>query len=209
MAVPSAKPNTPAELRVVLEPGSRVRGRVLSTKGEPIPHAWVYFSEGNYGTGSGIGGKLVADSEGRFSSNSLPPNCPFTIQGQGFTERTNVKLPLNSPDEVTITLEPLGAFSGLVVDAKSGTAVKTFNVKLAFATQVPAGAQASQGMNADWVDTGKTFTDTAGRFEWPDLPIDTAFDWIISAKGYETQRVVGQRSLAAPQEVRVELKSSK
>lgn len=209
VSVPLAPPNTPAELRVTLEPGSRVRGRVLSTQGVPIPGAWIYFSEGNIGGGSGIGGKLVADSEGHFASDSLPPNCPFTIQGRGFTEKTNVKLSLNGPDEVTISLQPVGAYSGVVVNAESGTAVKTFNVKLAFATQVPAGAKASEGINADWIETGRTFTDTAGRFAWSDLPIDTAYDWIISSEGYESQRVVGQRSLAEPQEVRVKLKPSK
>lgn len=203
-SVPQEAKTEPLEMMFTLEPGHRLQGRVVNAEGKPIAGAWVFYADGNRGFG-GIGGKLVSDKDGRFSSNSLPAEAPLHISARGYSARENVRVPLNTDKEVSITLEPSAGLRGQIINAKTGKPVESFNVKLGFATDVPAGAQKPNGLTSSWMETGRDVRHAEGRFEWSDLPVRTAYDVIITAENYEPRRLIGQVASADAQHPRFEL----
>ncbi len=203
--VPEQDQSAPVELQITLEPGHRLKGRVVNTKGQPIAGAWVFFANGNRGIG-GIGGKLVSDKDGRFASNSLPADCPLNISAQGYSPREGFRVALDKDEEVSIVLEASAQLRWQVVHAKTGKPVDTFNVKLGFASHVPEGAQKSNGMNTQWMEAGRNVRDPEGRFVWAEMPTNTAYDAIITAEGFEPYRVAGQVTTVDAVDTKVELK---
>lgn len=203
--VPESDKSVPVELQITLEAGHRLKGRVTNTKGQPIIGAWIFFADGNRGFG-GIGGKLVSDKDGRFASISLPADCPLNISAQGYSPKEGVRVALDKDDEATIVLEPSAQLRWQVLNAATGQPVESFNVKLGFASRVPGGAQKSNGMNTQWMETGRNVRDAEGRFAWTSMPTNTAYDAIITADGFEPFRVTGQVTTVDDVDTRVELK---
>jgi uncharacterized GH25 family protein len=131
----SFKPGTaahPAPLTMELEPGHRIKGRVVNEAGKPIPGVHVYFAHGHRGAGMDFGGSTTTDGQGRFQFDSLPPSTPFTFVADGYSEGSDQELPLDGADEVVVTLKSQGVIKGRVVDAATGRPITRFNVSITF-----------------------------------------------------------------------------
>ena len=192
-------------LRIALEPGHRIRGRVIDEAGRPISGCRVYFAEGENGFNS-IGGRLTTDVAGRFESDSLPARCPFLFSAKGYSSKAEQKLTLDGEAEVIVTLEAIAAIRGRVVDAESGKPVESFNVRLAFPTRSEPDDLPVRGISTTRMNPGEDFQPADGRFVLNDLDNGSAFDLLIRARGYQPLRVVHAKAVKAgdPLAVRLE-----
>ena len=107
-------------LRVKLEPGHTIRGRVVDAVGRPIANVGVAFSDGDRGLGIGFGGTTSTDESGRFQFDSLPKETAFSFRARTHSTRESLKLPLDGLDEVIVTLPEHGIIKGKVLDAATG-----------------------------------------------------------------------------------------
>jgi hypothetical protein len=121
----------PTEIAVKLEPGHRIRGRVLDAAGKPIAGVWVEYAEGRRINADNIGGSSKTDAEGRFEFDSLPADCPFGFELQGYSPLQQQTLALDGDEEVTVTLQSQGLVRGRVVNAATGAPVKAFRLRIA------------------------------------------------------------------------------
>lgn len=186
-----------APLALTLQPGAKIRGRVVNQQGQPIAHCRVFFAAGDRGFGH-IGGRIEADEQGRFSSNSLPPGCDFTFAARGYSALVRT-LPLNQQDEVLVTLEPIGVVRGRVVNSATGRPVGEFNVRLRFPSDdalQPGDQRPSGGIPSTRIDPGEDFLDREGRFQLDDLDSGVAWELLIQARGYQPLRV--PRAISSP-----------
>lgn len=140
-----------------LNRGLRIDGVVKDVEGHPVKGATIGF--GRDRVASNALPENPVDAEGRFRLAAMPGTTAIlTAKAPGFAP-AQVRIPMkNSPQEVTITMEPARALTGLVVDSegKPLSGVRIF-------------------MDT-WHDT-RTLTlgvDTSadGRFEWKDAPAD-------------------------------------
>ncbi len=181
-------------LEVVLEPGHRIRGRVLNHADQPIAACRVYFAEGNHA--NPLGGRLQCDAEGRFESDSLPPDCPFAFYARGYSELDIKTLPLDQDHEVIVRLEPIGLIRGQVVDSVTAKPISEFNVRIAFPSS-PQPDDKQLSIASTRMSPGEDFVATDGRFELSDLTNGGVFDVVVQTKGYHRMRLV--RVPAAPE----------
>ena len=178
-----------APVKIALDPGHRIRGRVLDQAGNSIAGCRVWFADGNRGAG-GIGGLIDADSEGRFESDALPPDCPFSFKASGYSELENAKLPLDGEDEVVVQLEPIAHIRGRVLDAKTEKPIGHFNVRLNFPSGQQPRDKRSHFINSTRIDPGEDFVVADGRFELQDLANGCVWDVVVRAQGYQPLRLV-------------------
>ena len=95
----------PSEVAIQLDPGHRIRGKVVDTHGNPIPEARVYFARGNSGWDIHFGGRTITGKDGRFALDSLPADTPFAFVASGYDTMEDVSLPLDGDEEVVVTME--------------------------------------------------------------------------------------------------------
>ena len=174
-------------LTIVLEPGHRIRGRVVNHADEPIAACHVYFAEGK--RGHLLGGQGQTDSDGRFEFDSLPPDCPFVFYAPGYSQLDEKTLPLDQDDEVIIRLEPLGLIRGKVVDADTGKPITEFNVRLAFPSQPQPGDKKLHAITSTRMNPGEDFVAADGKFELQSLTNGDVLDIIVQTKGYRRARL--------------------
>ena len=157
----------------------------------------VYFAGGYQPFGNG--GHETTDKEGRFEFDSLPADCPFTFQKEGYSLIDAKMLPLDGDDVVTVELPPVGVIRGKVTDAKTGKPVMTFSVRITFSPQRQPNDPIA-GLRGDLVNPGQAFQADDGTFQLADLVAGTPLQVMIEAEGYEgavIERVVVERSDAA------------
>ena len=207
----SFKPGTaarPAQLTLELEPGHRIKGRVVNEAGKPIPSVHVYFAHGNRGAGMDFGGSTISDPQGRFHFDSLPPATPFTFVADGYSEGPDQELALDGADEVVVTLKSQGTIKGRVVNAATGKPIARFNVRITF-TSDRQPDDLSGSIRSTRTVPGEDFVSSAGEFVLKDLRAGMPLQVTVSAPGYRRQvlrRVLAQpASAAAP--VDIQLKS--
>ena len=174
-------------LTIVMEPGHRIRGRVVNHADEPIAACHVYFAEGN--RAHLLGGQGQTDSDGRFEFDSLPPNCPFAFYATGYSELEAKTLPLDHNDEVIIRLEPLGLIRGQIVDAATGKPITEFNVRLAFPSQPQPSDRKLHPITSTRMNPGEDFISADGRFQLQSLTNGDVLDVIVQTKGYHRARL--------------------
>jgi beta-lactamase regulating signal transducer with metallopeptidase domain/5-hydroxyisourate hydrolase-like protein (transthyretin family) len=195
----------PAEVAVQLEPGHRIRGRVVNEAGKPISGVSVYFAQGNHFPGMEFGGSATTDAQGRFQFDSLPPRAPFAFHAEGYSAIPDTELPLDGDKEVVVTMRSQGGIQGRVVDAATGKPVPRFNVRITFSPDSQPG-DPSAGLRSDRVSPGEDFVSAQGQFVLKDLMAGMPLQVSVSANGYRRQvvrRVVAQ---AAPEAEAVEVR---
>ncbi len=198
----------PAEVSVRLEPGHRIRGRLLNMAGKPIAKAMVYFDRGNQLPGGELGGSTTTDSEGRFSFDSLPARTPFRFIATDYSEIKDLQLPLDGAEEVVVRMPSAGVVKGRVVDAATGKPVRRFNVRVTFS---PERRPNDPDISLPWnlTSTGEDFTSADGRFILNGFMSGAALQLNISADGYRRQAVRRAEAVSGPEaeELKVELKA--
>jgi protocatechuate 3,4-dioxygenase beta subunit len=129
------KPGTkekPSEITVRMEPGHRIRGRVVDESGKPIAGVRIYHSDGNHSGNMEFGGESTTRADGTFEFDSLPAGAPFSFEADGYSELESTKLALDGDAQVTVTLQQEGVLRGKVIDAATKQPIKSFNVRITF-----------------------------------------------------------------------------
>lgn len=173
-------------LKIVLEPGHRIRGRVVNHADEPIAACHVYFAKGI--RANLLDGQGQTDSEGRFEFDSLPPHCPFAFYAPSYSKLEETTLPLDQDDEVIIRLEPIGLIRGEVSDAVSGKPISNFNVRIAFPSQRQPDNKRLH-ITSTRMNPGEDFVVADGKFELQHLTNGSFCDVIVQTKGYHRARL--------------------
>lgn len=179
--------------KIVLQPGHRIRGRVVNHADQPIAGCCISFTEC-----SGahlIGGRICVDSQGRFELDSLPLNCPLSFYAGGYSALAEQRLPLDGTDEVIVRLEPIGLIRGQVTDATTGKPISEFNVRLTFASQRQSGSKRPHAIAGTRVNPGEDHVVSDGRFELTNLTNGCVWDVIVRARQYHSGRLTSVQSV--------------
>jgi protocatechuate 3,4-dioxygenase beta subunit len=195
----------PAEVKIVLDPGHRVKGRVTDEKGRPLGGVNVDFANGRNPFSDG--GSAKTDKDGRFAFDALPPDCPFGFSKEGFSDISNHRLPLDGDDEVEVVMAPSGVIIGRVLDTATGKPIRAFNVCITFSPKREPGDVDGGGLLSSLVDPGQNYQSPEGRFKLGDLVAGMPLQVMIAADGHErhvTERVVVSRG-DKPEEVEFRL----
>jgi hypothetical protein len=174
----------PAEVAITLEPGHRLRGRVVDGQGRPLEGVWVYFAHGNRVFSEK--GRGTTGADGRLAFDSLPAACEFSFHKLDYSTIENRVLALDTGAEATMVMIPAGAIAGRVVDARTGEPVRAFNVQLrhSYARQPddPSGR-----LTSTLGDPGLACQASDGRFKVGNLTVGMPLQVTVSASGYERQ----------------------
>ena len=181
------KPGTsanPKRIAVELQPGHTLRGRVMLTSGRPVADARILFD--GVPTLWSTAGQTRTDSQGRFSLDSLPANCTFSIAAPaGYVSLQDDRLRLDSTAEITITLDTAAVIKGRVVDETSGKPVVPFWVR-AVGSPSRHGNEPWPQLDG-WLTKGQINLRPDARFEFGDMPPGAPVYLKVSAAGYVEQ----------------------
>lgn len=193
----------PTQLDVTLEPGHRVRGRVVSEEGEALAGVEIYYGFSPQFSDSDHGGTARTDSEGRFELDSLPAAPPIRFRKGGYSEIREETFPLDGEEEVVITMRSPGVLRGRVADAQTGRPVKSFTVRVTFSPDRQPG-DPSGGLSGARVFGGETFSTEDGTFRMDDFIHGMPLQVTVKADGYDP--AVVRRVVAVPEENAEEVK---
>lgn len=194
--VTPGKADAPAELKVALQPGHRISGKVTGENGTPLSDVYVSWNQ----NGILLVGATQTNEEGGFELDSLPDGCLLSFSKQGYSALRDASLPLDGEGVVKVTLSPQGVIRGNVVDARTGAAVRSFRVSLNFSPHQLAG-DVRGTILTDLVDPGQQYQSDEGLFEVNGLLLRMPLQVSVDAEGYE--RCVNERvECRAPDESR-------
>lgn len=139
-------------------------GVVISSSGEPVTAAWLFF-DGPKGRGEGQNGSCRSDDAGRFSHPiSSPPVTSLTVRKTGYLRRT---MDVSANDDfVEVELQPSESGIFGYVIGPDGSPVEHFSVGLRESERVRSPSR--RGFY-----TGKGFYSHDGSFQLNDLPSGT------------------------------------
>jgi hypothetical protein len=208
---------TPPELRIQLQPGTLLRGRVVDEEGHPVAGAIVRsFAWRGWPIRAW---NSLTDEEGRFQWNSAPhAEVTLAIERSGFATRTDVVLTA-TPDEETIALQRARVLNvfGTVSEAETGDPVAEFTVYSERPTLMR--------LSCEQVEDKQGMAYHDGHYRFPfrsradDVPVavyvgDTAMIvaqervlWIV-AQGFGPQRLALPETTSAEYELDVRLQRS-
>jgi hypothetical protein len=187
---------TPASVEVQLKPGHRIKGRVINSKGKPIPGANVYYAHGHSHPGMEFGGSAATNDQGRFHFDSLPADTPFAFSAEGYSHIPEMKLPLDGEEEVEVQMRAQGFIKGRVVDAATNQPIPKFNVRITF-TMDRKPDDPTFSLPSNRVFPGEDFASPQGRFLFKDFIDGVPLQVTVIAPGYRRQ--VERRVVARPE----------
>ncbi|HEY2293514.1 MAG TPA: carboxypeptidase-like regulatory domain-containing protein [Thermoanaerobaculia bacterium] len=208
MADALSRDRPPKLVRIVLERGATVLGKVMGPEGKPVPSAELtlmlsqqaMLSQG-LPWNSSLLGKTVSDATGAFALSHLSPGrFQLRVERKGFVVLSlpDVEVPSRTAkvDLGTLTLDRGLAIEGQVVDP-GGVPLPDVGVNLVSVRG------SSSGFDSAFFTA--TRTDSEGRFRFEDLRPGARFDVNIEHPGYVPAAV---RSVEAPtlEPLRIELK---
>ncbi|WP_337177115.1 M56 family metallopeptidase [Paludisphaera sp.] len=182
----------PGRATIALEPGHRIRGRVVDAEGRPLEGVRVAHGDGFNPFGDG--GTGTTDADGRFAFAELPPRCPLEFSRAGYSDLRRDDLPLDGPDVVEVRMVPAGVILGRAVDG-SGQPLRAFRVRITH-SPLRGRDEPSPGLWSTLVEPGQEFRSDDGRFRLGDLPVGAPLLVRVSALGHEdatAERVVVAR----------------
>jgi len=168
------------------EKTSYIRGRVLSSKGKPLPKVSIQSMSMSFGKNFGENMKFTTtDAKGAFSIEKIDPG-KYMVTARG-SERygrkiTEVQAPEN---DLTITMAGKGAISGTVVLKTDGRPVTQFTIE---SDSKPQHLMDSEGMLS--FGKGKEFYSPRGEFRLENLDVGKQ-SFMVKAKGYADTQVKG------------------
>ncbi|MGH7134883.1 MAG: carboxypeptidase regulatory-like domain-containing protein, partial [Pirellulales bacterium] len=172
--------NAPAELKVVLEPGHKIAGKVVDEDGKPLAGVWVGWNQNR----RGLHDSTYTDDAGHFELDSLPDDCVFAFNKQDYSPLNGQQLPLDGEGLVNVILSPQGVIRGKVVDARTGETLHGFRVRLNLprrrSPNDPRG-----GIPSELVEPGQAFQASDGSFEIKGLSLRLPVQVMVDADGYE------------------------
>ena len=187
-AFPLVPTGNDQDVKVALETGIAIRGRVVDDVGAPLAGVEVIPSIPNPKPNWGGNASLRelntrTDAEGRFALEGMPDaGLDFTFLGAGLSAERGRTLDRDDPAKNVVVLSGEGAIRGLVVDP-AGRPVRNFRVLL----QIPEGSKPGEkvgGYFAGYGGIGVSFTRDDGTFVVSDLTTGNVQDVVVLADGY-------------------------
>ncbi|MEZ5964006.1 MAG: sigma-70 family RNA polymerase sigma factor [Planctomycetota bacterium] len=180
VTVPAA-PAPALDIRVVLDAGHFVAGRVRDREGQPMA---------NVSIAPRLGGEYLSDvrgttdAAGRFRLEGLPADgLSLELYGRGVL-RKQVPITDADRDDLDIVLDRHGFMAGTVVDGRSGEPLRTFRIRFGD-PRLQDGEQQGGGYSASWVRGGKVFRADDGTFRIDEeVQIGAVFALEASADGF-------------------------
>ncbi|MFL6262254.1 MAG: carboxypeptidase regulatory-like domain-containing protein [Thermoanaerobaculia bacterium] len=204
---------SPRPVRIVLERGATVLGKILDPEGKPVRDAELTltlsqetrFSQGLSWNGQSLG-KGTSDATGSFAlSHLLPGRFHLAVKRKGFAPLSlpEVEVPAKTArvDLGALTLERGAAVEGRVADP-AGVPLPEAEVELTRARDQLA------AVFSDSESFGVAKTDAEGRFRFEDLRRGARFDLGVNHPGHVPAAV---RAVEAPTQepLRIELKTGR
>ncbi|MBI2425787.1 MAG: sigma-70 family RNA polymerase sigma factor [Candidatus Hydrogenedentes bacterium] len=144
------RPRAEVALQYGTEGALSIRGRVTDTRNRPVTDAPVWCS------GTTLTRAAVVDKDGNFSVDYLPAGT-FSIHAGPSSKHITASVQAKAGDiDVELVLEGYGTLQGKVVDARTGRALKSFEVGY-------CGGHQEALRIEDFVNV-KAFRDPAGKF---------------------------------------------
>lgn len=172
--------DSPIEIKVVLQPGHRVVGKVVDEEGQPVAGVWVGWNQ----IRNRLGDSTHTDDTGHFDLDSLPENCLVSFSKEGYTRLSDQQLPLDGEGKLNVVLSPQGVVRGKVVDARSGEPLKSFRVRVSFSPRRSPGDPRA-GIPSELVEPGLAFRPGDGAFGIKGLSLRLPLQVTVEAEGYE------------------------
>jgi hypothetical protein len=180
----------PVETTITLDPGHRIRGRVVADDGKPLDGVRVAFAHGD--SPFSDGGATTTGPDGQFTFDTLPADAPFSFRKGGYSGISERPLPLDTDQVVSVTMVPAGLIAGRISDAKTGAPIRAFNVRITFSRKRQPG-EPSTALLSSLVDPGQNYQSEEGLFQLGDLVVGMPLQVTVAAPGYEhsvAERVV-------------------
>lgn len=201
----------PAELRVQLEPGKTIHGRVVSPEGEPIERSMVLVYSGvDFVTLEDLKWKRIySDAEGRFEIDGLEEPTKLRIMPRYRSDFVEVKgFQVDFDKEEQLVELPYGAELRIrAVDSMTGEPIPEFNVKLGlvdFRQRQPN--DIVSGVEVSLTNPGVNIQGATKEFVLKSEPDGAVFKVIVSAEGYQTKTLNRVEARVKPDLLDVELR---
>jgi protocatechuate 3,4-dioxygenase beta subunit len=113
---------TDEPVRIVLQRGARVAGRVIDERGNPVQGAWLMLSTRTGGFGDVPSGDAMADDQGRFEFAAVQPGkLTLTANADGYLqEEVEVEIPARGLENLRVSLRPGASIVGRVLGPDGG-----------------------------------------------------------------------------------------
>ncbi len=201
--IPTAGRPAAAPLRILLQKGTSVFGRVVDEAGLPVPGAEV-----NLRAEEGASLKATSGQDGRFEIRHIGPGtCNLAAQAKGYSYavRPNIEIPAGEAafDLGTVTLPASAVIAGRVTDAR-GAAIEGAEISV-----LPSDMEdfdAEQAMDPDLVWGVPTEAD--GSFRLEGLQRGDRYDLSVERPGFVTATVPGVLA-PAREPIRIEMKAAR
>ncbi len=178
----------PAEVRVTLDPGHFIRGKVVDESGDGIAGVRIAAGKGAAGAGRKMAYEAETDEEGSFQFDSLQIGTPFELSKEGYSQIRDGKLTLDDEETVVVTMLSEGVIRGRVVDDMTGKPVSPFTVRATFSPdRTPADPSFSLGN--DVIRDGNRFKGPDGNFRMGDFIRGAPLQIMVEADGYDRKVV--------------------
>ena len=182
-----AVPGRSAEVRVPLEVGHKLAGRVVDAARRPVADVRVFA--GNEILGDFDPGQRTTTVDGRFEFDDLPDPATiptrFDLHHPGFSRLHKQKFPLDAAAPVEVVLAPRAEILGRAVDARTGRPVARFTVRVGFTPFRDDGDPPNILEVTRMVDPGLTFEAADGQFRLANLADRLPLQVTVAAPGYE------------------------
>lgn len=164
---------TGVKVVVDFDSGSKIAGRVVDSSGAPVKGASV---NAYMPTGGGGGGSDESDEDGKYEIIGLQPGAHWVnVYHSNYTQFQQQQVEAPNPN-FNITLKGKATVKGRVVEARSGSPVRSFSI-MAMSGQVD---RVDPGNF--WGNSGQTFVNDQGEFE---IRVDDGGATLyVTAQGY-------------------------
>lgn len=117
------------DVKFVLEPGRRIRGRVVDEQQQPLAGVLVFCAGRPFSQLIGL--RTKTDKDGLFDLDSLPPDSPLGFSKEGYS-RDGGPVAIDGQEVVTVEMSAQREIVGKVVDAETGKPIPVFSVSVSF-----------------------------------------------------------------------------
>jgi protocatechuate 3,4-dioxygenase beta subunit len=185
------------QLKLVLQPGHSLEGKIVDEEGNTIEGAHVsasvtsdelqklgFCGQTNYDYYESD----ESDKEGHFKLQNLPADRVYLeAYARGYTQIREVPIAVDKKDHV-ITIKKLGSICGMVVGASDGQPIPQFKIYLDFPNNSQPG-DVCTGLSPGLVEQGTSFNSADGKFELSRMNTGETLRVVAEAPGYMRQAV--------------------
>ncbi len=196
------KPGTakePSEVRVTMQQGKTLRGRVVDPDGKPAANIRVYYNQGEHPWT--LGGRVETDADGKFEIDGLPEQSTLTVYTpRQFAPIKDMPVTAGLDELLTVKMELSAVIRIRAIDEQTGKPIPEFNVKVENTRDRREGDPWGS-FSTEYTEQGVNVMGETKKFEMTNLVAGTPLKVTVSAKDYlplVQDRVLAVRSDQAP-----------